>query len=238
MMRQYQRAALLATKYIGGLETSRSHRGQPGGVAPFRPVARADQRKAFESLSEHIFSSKAMRFPPQLLSDLGVSNYSHRGMDDDSRPDFPVEIFVANLQDSIMYTLFSPDSLSRIEDERLRVSDPKGEMSLADLFGWMQASVWDDLRPGTTSIDALHRGLQRRYTAYLIAISLAPSSLLDALGFPGDTAPLARFELRRLNGRLVQTLHSGRADVVTQAHIEDIHNRVARTLNATAVGSD
>lgn len=239
MMRQYQRAALLATKYIGGLSTSRSHRGQPGGVAPFRPVARADQRQAFETLSEHIFSSKAMRFPPQLLADLGANNYSHHGMDDgDVRPDFPVEIYVANLQDSVMYTLFSPDVLSRIEDERLRVSDPKAEMSLADLFGWMQASVWDDLRPGTSSIDALHRGLQRRYTSYLIAISLAPSSLLDELGFPGDTAPLARFELRRLNDRLVQSLHSGRADVTTQAHLEDIHTRVARTLNATAAGSD
>jgi hypothetical protein len=239
MMRQYQRAALLATKYIGGLATSRSHRGQPGGVAPFRPISRADQRQAFETLSEHIFSSKAMRFPPLLLADLGANNYSHRGLDDGrTRPDFPVETYVANLQDSVMYTLFSPDTMSRIEDERLRVSDPNGTMSLADLFGWMQASVWDDLRPGTTSIDALHRGLQRRYTSYLIAISLAPSSLLEIIGFPGDTAPLARFELRKLNDRLVQNLHSGRADVTTQAHLEDIHNRVARALNPTAIGND
>ena len=80
--------------------------------------------------------------------------------------------------------------------------------------------------------------MQRRYTSYLIAISLAPSSLLEIIGFPGDTAPLARFELRKLNDRLVQNLHSGRADVTTQAHLEDIHNRVARALNPTAIGND
>jgi len=238
MMRQYQRAAMLATKYIGGLYTSRSHRGQAGGVPPFRPIAREDQRLAFASLSQNIFSSKAMRFPPKLLANLGTGNYNHRGVEDAGmRPDFPVETYVADLQDSVMYKLLAPDTLSRIEDERFRVANPKDVMSVDDLFGWMQAAVWDDLKPNVTSIDALHRGLQRRYTSYLIAIALAPSGLLEILDFPGDTAPLVRYQLRSLDGRLVQTLHSGALDRTTRAHLEDIHSRVAHALEPTTLRS-
>jgi hypothetical protein len=239
MMRQYQRASALATRYIGGLYTSRSHRGQAGGVAPFRPISREDQRRAFATLAEHVFSSKAMRFPPAMLSNLGANNYSHRGLDDGfTRPDFPVETYVANVQDTVMYSLFSPSTMSRISDERLRVANPDATMSLADLFGWMQASVWDDLQPRMTSIDALHRGLQRRYTNYLIAIALAPSSLLELAGFPGDTAPLARYQLRRLDDRLAATLRSRGLDVTTRAHLEDLHDRVSRTLKPTAIRND
>jgi len=238
MMRQYQRAALLATKYIGGLYTSRSHRGQAAGVPPFRPIARDDQRRAFAVLSENVFSSKAMRFPPKLLANLGTGNYSYRGADDiGMRPDFPVEGYVADLQDVVMYKLLAPDTLSRIEDERLRVANPNDVMSLDDLFGWMQAAVWDDLTPNLTSIDAIHRGLQRRYTTYLVAVALAPSSLLELLDFPGDTAPLVRYQLRRLDARLTQSLRSPKLDRTTRAHLEDIHNRVAHALEPTTIRS-
>ena len=239
MMRQYQRASLLATKYIGGLYTSRSHRGQTGGVAPFRPISRDDQRRAFAVLAQNVFSSKAMRFPPGLLADLGTGNYSHRGAEDiGMRPDFPVESYVADVQDVVMYRLLAPDTLSRIEDERFRVANPKDVMSLDDLFGWMQAAVWDDLNPNLSSIDAIHRGLQRRYTTYLVAISLAPSALLEILDFPSDTAPLVRYQLRRLDERLTQTLHSPKLDRTTRAHLEDIHGRVAHALDPTTIRND
>jgi hypothetical protein len=239
MMRQYERASMLATKYIGGLYTSRSHRGQPGGVAPFRPIAREDQRRAFATLSEHVFSSKAMRFPTHLLNDMSTGNYSHRGVDDSfSRPDFAVESYVASVQDSVMYEIFSPSVLSRISDEQLKVARPSDTMSVEDLFGWMQSAVYDDVHAGMGSIDPLHRGLQRRYTTYLIEISLAPSFLLEGVGFPGDTAPLARYQLRRLDERLTASLTATGYNVATRAHLEDLHSRVSTALKPMATRGD
>jgi hypothetical protein len=239
MMRQYERASMLATKYIGGLYTSRSHRGQPGGVAPFRPIAREDQRRAFATLSEHVFSSKAMRFPTRLLNDMSTGNYSHRGVEDSSgRPDFAVESYVASLQDSVMYEIFSPPVMSRIADEQLKVARPADTMSLEDLFGWMQAAVYDDVHAGMGSIDPLHRGLQRRYTNYLIEIALAPSFIIEGVGFPGDTAPLARYQLRRLDDRLTASLSSNGYNVATRAHLEDLHNRVSAALKPVATRGD
>ena len=235
MQRQYQRAALLAVKYVGGLYTSRSHRGQAGAVPPIRGVSRQDQRRAFATLAEHVFSSRAMRLPPELLANLGPSNFVERGSTELSvRPDFPVTDYVASVQDAVMFELFSPDSLGRIADQQLRARQPGASMSEADLFGWMQAAVWTDASLHTASIDVLQRGLQRRWTDYLVAVSLAPSFLVDALGFPGDTAPLARYQLRRLDEHLAGALRRGDLDVATRAHLEDLHDRVHHALDASA----
>ncbi len=50
MLRAYQRTSLLAAKYIGGIYTSRDHRGQRGGEPPFAPVPREESRRAFALL--------------------------------------------------------------------------------------------------------------------------------------------------------------------------------------------
>jgi hypothetical protein len=107
-------------------------------------------------------------------------------------------------------------------------------MSLADLFGWTQASVWDDLRPGLTTIDPVHRALQRRYTNLLVAFSLAPSFVVEAIGYPSDTSPLARYELRRLGNRVDAELNDSHLDVITRAHLEDVQSRVHRALDPNA----
>jgi hypothetical protein len=108
-------------------------------------------------------------------------------------------------------------------------------MSLADLFSWMQASVWDDLRPNVTAIDPLHRGLQRRYTTLLIAFALAPSFVVSGAGYPSESPPLARYELRALEARLRVALRSPRLEIATRAHLEDLQSRIEAALAPTAV---
>jgi hypothetical protein len=235
MERQYQRAALLAVKYVGGLYTSRSHRGQPGAVAPIRPVTRDDQRRAFTELAQHVFSSRAMRLPPELLSNLGPSNFVERGSTELSlKPDFPVTDYVTSVQDTVLFSVFAPDVLGRIVDQQLRDARPGASMSEADLFGWMQAAVWTDASLRANSIDLLQRSLQRRWTNYLIALSLAPSFVVEAVGFPSDTAPLARYELRRLDERLAGAMRRQGLDVATRAHLEDMYDRVHHALDPNA----
>ena len=232
LLRGYERTSLLAVRYIGGIYTSRDHRGQPGGLPPFRPISRSDERRAFEMISEHVFSSRAFHFSPQLMADLGTSNYLHRGADGVfDRPDFPLEDAVADLQDAVMFEMFSPDVMSRLADEQLKVAHPGDTMSLQDLFGWTQAAIWDDLGPHTVSIDPLHRALQRRYTNLMIAFNLAPSFIVSALGYPSDSVPLARYELVQLEGRLDRTLASKSLDVTTRAHLDDLRSRVKHALD-------
>ena len=234
IMHQYGRAAALTSKWIGGYYTSRDHRGQAGGKHPFALVPRERSRQAFALLAANVFSSRALRFSPELLSDLGPNHYLHRGVQFVEQPDFPVEAYVGDLQDGVMFSLFSPDTMSRLADAPLKAGPTERTMSLADLYGWTQDAVWDDLRPGVASSGPIHRDLQRRYTRLMIAFSLAPGFVIEALGYPGDSAALARFELHRLSGRLAAALRSNHLDVETRAHLEDMQSRVDHALSPGA----
>jgi hypothetical protein len=233
MLLGYERAALLATKFVGGVYTSRDHRGQYGGSVPFEPVPRTASKRAFALLGANVFSAHALHFSPRLLEDLGPNHYLHRGVDFVERPDFPIAEVVAGVQDAVLFRLFSPDVMSRLNDEPLKTAHPAETMSLADLFTWTQAAIWD-MRPGLTSIDPLHRALQRRYTNLLVAFSLAPSFIVEAIGYPSDTAPLARYELRRLAAQVGAGLREPQLDVATRAHLEDVQSRVRHALDPNA----
>jgi hypothetical protein len=234
MMRAYQRTSMLAAKYVGGIYTSRDHRGQRGGAPPFAPVPREESRRAFALLSQNVFSSHAFRFSPQLLADLGPNHYLHRGVDDIERPDFPIAESIGELQDQVMFTLFSPDAMSRLADQSYGAAPGAKPMELADLFGWMQDAVWDDVGAGKSAVDPLHRALQRRYTTLMVAFSLAPSFIIEADGYPSDSAALARYELRHVLERTQAGLRSPKLDVATRAHLEDIRSRVSHALDPNA----
>ena len=235
LLRTYERAAMLATKYVGGVYTSRDHRGQPGGATPLRPVPRADAQRAFALLARHVFAPDALHFSPHLLADLGSNHYLHRGVDRIDPPDYPVTENVATIQDDVLFALFTPTAMTRLADGAYVARSGTRPMSLDDLFDWTQAAIWGDLRPDARPIDAIHRGLQRRYASLLVAYALAPSFVLGAIGYPGDTASLASYELRRLAPALDVALRSRALDVPTRAHLEDMRARVRHASNASAV---
>ena len=224
MLRGYARAALLTTKYVGGIETSRDHRGQPGGTAPVLPVPRADSARAFAMLSQNVFSSSAFAFSPRLLSQLGYDRLAAS----DERPDFPIAEAIGEVQDAVLFQMFSPDAMSRLAEERYRLEPGQHAMVLDDLFEWTRASVWDDV--DRASIDPIHRALQRRFTNLMVAYTLAPSGLVNALGYPSDSASLARYELVRIDARVKRALARSKADVGTRAHLEDMDDRIRHAL--------
>ncbi len=124
--------------------------------------------------------------------------------------------------------MFSPDAMSRLANERYRLAPGQHAMVLDDLFEWTRASVWDDV--DRASIDPMHRALQRRFTNLMVAYTLAPSGLVNALGYPSDTASLARYELVRIDERVKRALGRSGADVGTRAHLEDMHDRIRHAL--------
>jgi hypothetical protein len=236
IMHTYVSAAQLCAKYIGGIYTSRAHRGQAGAGAPFRAIPRETQRAAFLLLAQHVFSSQAFVFSPALLNDLGANRYLHWDLGPQRRPDFPVSDFVGAVQDQTLTHLFYPDVMMRIADEQLKVNNAGDTMSLSDLFGWTQATIWDDV--DANAIAPLHRNLQRRWTSLLTAFALAPSGLVEQLGYPDDAPALARYELSMLAPRLQRALDNRALDVPTRAHLADIAHRVNEALTAHTLQSD
>ena len=233
ILNEYTRSALLTTRWVGGAFTSRSHRGQPGTKAPFSPVPRSDQQRAFALLDRYVFSPRAFAFSPSLLQHLGPDRFHGWGSQGlNLRPDFPLTAFVGNMQDTVLYTIFSPTNLARINDESLLA--PGKTMSLGDLFEWSRIAVMDDVASGN-SIPELHRELQRRYTDLLLEIALLPSLGLDQLQIPYETQSLARYELKEVQAEIHKSLASRRLDVSTRAHLEELASRINRGLSAQNV---
>lgn len=219
----------LGAHYIGGIYTSRAHRGQPGAGPPFRSISRTEQRRAFELIDRYVFSARAFSYSPELLNELTTTRFGfHWDSGDLRRPDFPLREVVAEIQDDALSTMFSAPNLSRIADQSLKVARPADTMTLHDLFAWTNAAIFDDL--GSASIAPTHRELQRRFADLEMEIALLPSFVLDSLGLPRETQALARQSLVTIVGRLDTALAAAR-DPSTRAHLADLRSRVHGALN-------
>jgi hypothetical protein len=223
----------IAARYIGGVYTSRSHRGQAGGSAPFAPVPRADQRRAFELLDRYVLSVHALNYPPEMLNDVAPVRYSadwsSTGV---RRTDFPIREIVAQLQDDAISSLFNPASISRIANESVKESRPGQTMDLSDLFEWTNAAIFDDL--GAHTIPAPHRDLQRRFADLELQIAFLGSGSMDQLGVPREIQSLARYELRGIRARL-DGAYRAATDVATRAHLDDLRSRIDTGLHPSAL---
>ncbi len=243
---EYAQTALLTVRYLGGIETSRTHRGQAGARAPYRPLPRAQARRAFDVLDANVFSRNALTFPPALLDNLGSS----RDWQWDSQSpfaaarDYSIVGQVGDVQDAVLYSTFSVAVMNRLLEAGTRVHDPDATMSLEDLFDWTSASIWDSvLTPRGGAIPLFHRSLQRKYTDMLIQLTLmgGPSKrlILTPLGIavlplpPSQAQELARAELVRLDAALGRPYLSH--DVATQAHLHDQRARIETALHAFSV---
>jgi hypothetical protein len=101
-------------------------------------------------------------------------------------------------------------------------------MTLADLFSWTNAAVFDDL--GSARIAPTHRELQRRFADLEMEIALLPSFVLDSLDLPRETQALARQSLGEVAVRLNAAVAAAR-DPATRAHLEDLSSRIRGALN-------
>jgi len=223
-------AGLIAGKYVGGIYTSRAHRGEAGAPPPFTPVSRVQQRRAFALLDRYVLSSNAFRFSPALLNEVAPTRFGlHWGAARVPRSDFPVREVIAELQDDVIAEMFSPVNLARIADEELKVRRASDTMSLADLFAWTNAAIFDDV--GRASIAPAHRELQRRFADLQMEIVALPATFADQLDLPRETQALARYNLTKLAARLPGAIRTAR-DEATRAHLADLRVRVVGLLHA------
>jgi hypothetical protein len=221
-------ASLLAARYVGGIYTSRAHRGQAGASAPFQSIPRAQQRRAFDLVDRYVFSSRAFRYSPQLLNDAAPVRFGlHWNSTNVRRGDFPIREVVGEIQDSAIAEMFSPSALARIADQSVKQRTPGETMSLADLYAWSNAAIFDDL--GQPAIAPMHRDLQRRFADLEMEIAFLPANGMDQLGLPREVQALARYNLRQLRPKL-DAAYRQATDVGTRAHIDDLRSRIDGAL--------
>ena len=89
-------------------------------------------------------------------------------------------------------------------------------MRLADLFDWMQTSIFSELSaPAPRAIAPVRRNLQMLYARTLRALVEDPKP-----GTPEEARALARGELSALRASCRHRLATGALDVETRSHVE------------------
>lgn len=237
----------IVSKQIGGLSTSRSHRGDPGERAPFTPVSPARQREAMAILASSGLSEPAWSVSPELLNALQASHWQHWGSDFANMIplDYPFTQKVLDIQSGLLDRMYHPILLARVleTEEKAR----KGEAyTLAEHMKALNDAVFTELgaprpggagggaaaQPGGFAISGMRRNLGRASIERQIGILNTPAD-----GTPEDARSLARANLTSLEKRMgsVLTTRSAGMDESTKAYLEESKARIRRALDALSV---
>jgi hypothetical protein len=224
-------ALLPVTKYVGGMFTSRAHRGDPGGQLPFTPVPAADQRRAVALIVDHALAEDAFRIDPPLLNKLAPNRWAHWGVDWFTIPlDFPIHSWVRSIQATMLEEVLDPARLERMVDNEVRLPRGADVYPASELFASLTGAVWSEIaspdRPRATS--SMRRNLQRAHLDQLVRLLTGPG-----LGVPEDARSLARYELKQLSQRMGTALEAPGLDRMTAAHLDESKARIDAALTAT-----
>ncbi|MEX2185729.1 MAG: zinc-dependent metalloprotease [Pirellulales bacterium] len=237
LLAQYGRAMDFASRYVGGVYVSRSHRGDKDAKPPFVVVDAAKQREALALIEENVLSDKPFGFTPELYNQLNISRWYHWGTDANIRTDYPVHETILMWQERSLARLLSPLTLERLHDSELKVPADQDAFTTAELIQRLTKAVFsetDELQKGEftnrkPAISSMRRNLQRSYLQRLTALALGNSSA------PQDCQTIAYSELGSLAKRIDVVL-TGRPelklDAYTRAHLEETAARIRKVLDA------
>ncbi len=237
LLAAHGQAMFNASRLIGGLHVSRSHKGDANAQAPFRVVAAQQQRDALALLEQQMFAAGPFSFPPELYNQLVASRWLHWGTRDPDRDDYPVHEVILMWQDRVLGKLLDPLTLSRIRDSELKVPADQDAFTTAELLDRLtkaimaevDATAAGDYTPRKPAIASLRRSLQRAYVSRLggLAMGSNPAS--------PDAQSIAAAQLRGLDARIGTLLAKNdvRLDDYSRAHLTELQARIKKVLDAS-----
>nr|WP_297526533.1 zinc-dependent metalloprotease [uncultured Roseateles sp.] len=219
---QLARASDLVGKYVGGMYT---HRDVPGAsVAAMRPVDPAKQREALRFLAQGIFSADSFRFKPEFLTSITTDyvEFNRAGF-------VNIPAAVARVQLGSLDRLLQAQTAIRLMElpAYVPVSQRKGLITIGEVYGTLQASIWSELKTGA-EIDPLRRNLQREYLRRIQA-NLTKSGA--ASGQFADAYAVLRLHAVQLQSDLRAA--QGKGSIETRAHLAESLDFLSSVLKAT-----
>ncbi|NES77636.1 MULTISPECIES: zinc-dependent metalloprotease [unclassified Okeania] len=219
------------TLYVGGQSFNRESTKNTNGRLPFEAISVEQQRQALEIIDKYIFAEDAFQFAPDLLNKLAPSRWRHWGSSVLVFPlDYPIQDNILFLQRIVLRSLLSDIRLTRLRDLELKTT-PDNALKLPELFEILQNSIWTEVLEssgGEVEISSMRRSLQREHLNLLISMVLRNRTV------PEDARSLAWYELRQLDKDLEKIIkkRGKKMDEYTIAHLEEIRDRIVKTLNA------
>ncbi len=240
LLNEYAESMYFVSRYVGGLKTSRSHKGDKDGRPPIVLVDVQHQRDALALLEENLFNDKPFQFPPELYNQLGFTNWLHWGMDlpPNYRKDFGMHDFVLRSQNQVLNQFLSATTLRRMHDAELRAASDADVLTTAELiqrltkvtFSEVESTKEGDYSLRKPAISSLRRNLQRSYLKQLATLALGQT------GAPQDCQTIAYMELTNLQQRIKSLLDNqpvaSKLDAYSRAHLQESAARIGKVLEA------
>ena len=236
LLGNYGSAMYIGSRYIGGLYTTRSHKGDADAKPPFVVVEVDKQRETMAMLEEHVFSDTPFKFPPELYNHLAASRWRHWGVMPTLRIDYPAHEVISLWQGRVLSQLLSSLTLERLHDSEIKVPADQDAFTTAELIERLTKAVYaevDSLEPGEytnrkSAISSIRRNLQRDYLGRLADLAMGNTSS------PQDCQTIAYMQLKRLNERIaaLRAKEGLTLDDYSDAHLEETSTRIQKVLDA------
>ena len=197
-LRQFARTVQIATKYIGGTTTLRDRAGT--GRPTFTPVPAAQQRQALQMVADTLFSARNFVFTPELLSRMGMDQTTYTGA---PRATLSPAAVMLTTQTAALDQLMSDTVAARVLGSVELAKNPKDVLSLNELYGTLQSSIWSEL--GTANdITSFRRDLQREHVKRVAQAIIKPSGATraDARSLQRQHATALLAKIRLAAGRM------------------------------------
>jgi hypothetical protein len=192
--------------------------------------------------------------PPEVLNSLAATRWSHWGLREPRRLDYPVHGQIELLQANILSQLLSSSTLARLSDSELKQPVDGDMYTLAEHLRSIVEGIFHEWRdapkPGeyTTAkpyISSLRRNLQRTALKRVAGLLNAPPTSAFIIIFgggsagsvPEDARTLVRMHLTDLDKQITLLLGAQgvKLDDYSKAHLQDSQERIRKLLQAQVV---
>ncbi|MFT5526475.1 MAG: hypothetical protein ACI9HK_004452 [Pirellulaceae bacterium] len=236
LLSQHGQGMFFVSRYVGGVRTSRTHKGDKNAKAPTEIVSAKLQRDSLALIEEQVLSPSAYQYSPELYSHLAASNWRHWGATRTARKDFPVHDVIAMWQARVLSQLISSVTITRIHDSELKIAADKDAFTTAELLERLTNSIFSEVNEFKAGeytnrkpyINSIRRNLQRMYMRRLSMLAMGYTFA------PEDCATLAHYQLSEVRHEIEQLLkkHRKELDVYTLAHLQETSVRIEKVLDA------
>lgn len=239
LLASHGKAMFMASRYVGGVHVSRSHKGDKGAVKPFEATPTDKQREALQLVCDQMFSASPFEFSPEIYNHLAATHWSHWGSSETYRYDYPAHEVILSWQERLLDQLMSSLTLTRIHDSELKQAADIDVFTVAELLETLTDSLFaeigiqatdeteDDYSLREPAIVSLRRNVQRAYLDRLSKLALGTTA-------PEDCQTMAYSELGRLKQMIDSYLEdtSAELDRYTEAHLEETSARIEKVMDA------
>ncbi len=191
------------------------------------------QRAALNFVIKTILDDDSFGLSPELLTHFNVDKW-YEGGGDSGEATWPIHDKILGTQASALTTILAPSRLRMVYDNEFLVPADEDALTVAEIFETLMDAIYADLSSSkgewtnrNPMISSLDRNLQAEMAKRLIDLSTGRVTMFK----PVQT--LALFYTRDLYEQ-VGAILEGKAelDLYTLAHLQDMHERLGKALDA------